>query len=56
MKSGPTVRAKAPRDLKIPITVPFWSSPPWFETMVVRHGTIVADENEYMASPTNTIA
>ena len=39
---GPTARAKAPSDLKIPITVPFWSCDPSFETRVIIHGTTIA--------------
>lgn len=39
---GPTARANAPSDLKIPITVPFWSCDPSFETKVVIHGTTIA--------------
>ena len=40
---GPTALASAPRDLKIPITVPFCSTVPYDEIIVVRHGTTVAD-------------
>lgn len=39
---GPTARANAPSDLKIPITVPFWSCDPSFETKVIIHGTTIA--------------
>jgi hypothetical protein len=39
---GPTARASAPSDLKIPITVPFWSCEPSFETRVIIHGTTIA--------------
>jgi len=39
---GPIARAKAPSDLKIPITVPFWSCDPSFETRVIIHGTTIA--------------
>ena len=41
--TGPRARARAPNDLKIPMIVPFWSSPPYIETSVVKQGTTVAD-------------
>lgn len=41
--TGPKALARAPSDLNIPIIVPFWSSPPYMEITVVRHGTTVAD-------------
>jgi len=41
-KIGPAALAKAPRDLKIPMTLPFWWSPPNFDTIVIMHGTTIA--------------
>ena len=38
---GPSARAKAPSDRKIPITLPFSSPSPNRDTMVVRLGTMV---------------
>lgn len=40
--TGPTARAKAPKDRKMPKTEPFWSSFPYFETKVVRQVTVKA--------------
>lgn len=36
---GPSARAKAPRERKIPNTVPFWSKLPYFDVSVVMHVT-----------------
>lgn len=41
--NGPKALAKAPSDLNTPITVPFWSLPPYNDVIVVRHGTTVAE-------------
>lgn len=36
---GPSALAKAPRDLKMPSTVPFWSKFPYLAVRVVMHVT-----------------
>ena len=41
--TGPRARASAPSARNTPITVPFWSSRPYTDTIVVRLGTTVAD-------------
>lgn len=38
---GPAARAKAPSDLKIPMTIPFWWSAPNLDTRVVMQGTTI---------------
>ena len=44
--TGPRALASAPRERKIPRTVPFWSELPYEEMRVVRQGTTVADAME----------
>lgn len=39
---GPRDLAKAPSDLNIPKTEPFWSSLPYLETKVVKQVTVKA--------------
>ena len=42
-KTGPSARASAPIDRKMPSTTPFWLVGPNIDAMVVRQGTVVAE-------------